>query len=408
LLLSHPLLQAAVPAAVANPAPEVWRIVTKMAYFAGLLGTVGVCMLYLLVLRPVLRRTSVDARDRAVLERRAGLFLAIIGTWSLVALYCQLAGKGARVKGHDIPYGQALLPSSVWAYVRVPAKAGEWASTGTLALVQYALWALGAVALILLWSPRLRSRLTGIVWTALVLTFVAQQVTLLPTNFAKETGANVVDLLLDHLHVFAVSTWVGGITGLVVLAAARRQLTAGAGATWAQLWSRFSTVALTAVGCILTSGLYLAWTYVGSPSELFTTSFGGYLLIKVSLVATMIIVGGANEFLLMPRIARARAAGQEGSVFRLALRVFPALVGFEVLLAVGVLFVLSFLTGSARTQAGDPDATLDWGIVGIGAVLVVMLAISFIATAKVSARLSRPATDRSTEATLAGAATGES
>jgi copper transport protein len=385
------LLAQVVPGATANPTPAPWRVITKMAYFAGLIGTIGATMLYLLVLRPVLKRPSVDPADRGVLERRACLLLAVTGTWFLVALYFQLAGKAARVKGTEIPYGRALEPASIGKYVAVPAKSGEWLSTGAQTLVQYLLWAASAVVLMLLWSPRLRAHLTAIAASGLVLSFVAYQVTLLPTDFGKETLDGLVDGLLDHLHVFAVSTWVGGIATLVVLATARRRLTRGAGATWAQLWTRFSTVALCAVGCLLISGLYLAWSFVGSPGELFTTSFGRFLLVKVSLVATMILVGALNEFVLMPRIARARAAGDEGSVFRLAVRVFPGLVAVEVLLAVGVLFVLSFLTGSARVEAGDADPTLSGGIVGIGALLAVLLAVSFVTTAKVSERLSRPA-----------------
>ncbi|UOZ02952.1 copper resistance D family protein [Amycolatopsis sp. WQ 127309] len=384
-------LAQAVPAATANPAPALWRIVTKMAYFAGLIGTIGATMLHLLVLRPVLNRPSVDPLDRSVLRRRTSWWLAFAGTWYLVALYFQLAGKAARVKGTEIPYGRALKPGSIWTYVTVPGKRGEWISTGALTLTQYLLWAASAVVLMLLWSPRMRAHLTAIASGGLVLSFVAYQVTLLPTDFGKETLDNLVDGVLDHTHVFAVSTWVGGITALVVLATARRHLTARAGDTWAQLWTRFSTVALCAVGCLLISGLYLAWTFVGRPGELFTTSFGRFLLVKVSLVACMIIVGGLNEFLLMPRIARARAAGEDGSVFRLALRVFPGLVAAEVVLAVGVLFVLSFLTGSARVEAGDPDPTLSGGIVGIGVLLALLLAVSFVTTAKVSERLARSA-----------------
>lgn len=57
----------------------------------------------------------------------------------------------------------------------------------------------------------------------------------------------------------------------------------------------------------------------------------------------------------------------------------------------GVLFVLAFLTGSSRDEAGDPDPTLSGGIFAIGVLLVVMLAVSFVATAKLSERLSRPA-----------------
>lgn len=384
-------LLAQVPAAVANPAPALWRIVTKMAYFAGLIGTIGATMLHLLVLRPVLKRHSVDEADRAVLHRRTSLLLAVAGTWFLVALYFQIAGKAARVKGVEIPYGKALQPGSIGNYATVPAKKGEWISTGAQTLTQYLLWAASAIVLMLLWSPRVRAHLTAVAASALALNFVAYQVTLLPTDFSKETADTLVDGLLDHTHVSAVSTWVGGIAALVVLATARRRLTPRAGATWAQIWTRFSTVALCAVGCLLISGLYLAWSLVGSPGELLTTSFGRFLLVKVCLVATMIGVGALNEFLLMPRIARARTAGEEGSVFRLALRVFPGLVTVEVVLAVGVLFVLSFLTGSARVEAGEPDPTLSGGIVGIGVLLAVLLAISFVTTAKVSERLSRSA-----------------
>ncbi|WIV55912.1 hypothetical protein [Amycolatopsis nalaikhensis] len=218
-------LLAQVPAAVANPVPAAWRVITKMAYFAGLIGSIGATMLHLLVLRPVLKRRSVDPADRAVLHRRTSLLLAVIGTWFLVALYFQIAGKAARVKGVEIPYSQALRPGTIAKYVSVPAKRGEWVSSGALTLTQYLLWGASAVVLMLLWSPKLRAHLTGIALSGLVLNFVAYQVTLLPTDFGKETVDSLVDSLLDHLHVFAVSTWVGGIASLVVLATARRRLT---------------------------------------------------------------------------------------------------------------------------------------------------------------------------------------
>ncbi|MFI6083050.1 copper resistance D family protein [Streptomyces sp. NPDC051217] len=383
------LIAEAALANAANPTPAPWRIITKMTYFAGLIGTFGVGMLYLIVVRPVLHRPSVDPRHRDVLERRAGLLLALIGTWFLVALYFQIAGKASRAEDSEIPYGEALVPSTIWEYVRAPANPGEWVAGGTLTLVQYLMWAVSAVVLILLWSPRVRSRTAEVVGAALVLAFVAHQVTLLPTNFGEATFHGVLDISMNHLHVFAIATWVGGITGLVVLAAAGRRLGPAAGATWAQLWTRFSTLALAAVGCVLISGLFLTWMTVGSPADLFTTSFGRFLLVKVSLVAVMICIGGLNEFVMFPRIAKARAAGEEGSVFRLALRTVPALVAVEVALAVCVLFVLTFLTGSAREEAGDPDPTLSGGIIALGALLVVMLAVSFVTTAKLSERLSR-------------------
>jgi putative copper export protein len=396
LLLS---LTATVPAAVANPIPAPWRVITKITYFAGLITTFGGAMLYLIVLRPVLRRPAVPAADRELLLRRFSIAAAIAGTWYLVALYFQIAGKAARVAGTSIPYGQALSPAAIGNYVNVPAKKSDWISSGQLTLAQYVLWGLASVLLMLLFAPRLRRRPTGLVVASLVVSFTGYQVTVLPTNFAKWPVATAVDSLLDHTHVMAASTWVGGIATLVALVFLTRKGVRGA-ATWPLLWARFSTLALVAVGCLLVSGLYLAYTYIGSPSELFTTAFGHVLLIKLCLVASMIALGGANEFVLMPRIARARAAGDDAGALRLAVRRFPLLVAAEVVLAVGVLCALSFLTGSARVQEGQPDPTLSANVIGLGALFAAVVAISFVTTAKVSHRLAR--TD--TAATSTGSA----
>jgi putative copper export protein len=379
-------------AVTAYQAPAPWRFLTEIAFFIGLFGALGVTLVHGIVIRPVLRRPTVDPADRAVLERAMSLFLAAMGTFLLVALYLQIAGKAARVKGREIPYADALRPNAVWHYVSVPAKPGEWISTGAQTLVQYAIWAVAAIVMMLLWAPALRTRIGALTWTAFVVAVVGYQVTALPTDFAKETFDGVLDANLTHVHVVSNATWAGGITTLVLLSSLHRRLTAGAGLTWAQLWTRFSKVALTAVGCTLITGSWLAWKFVGAPRELLTTTFGHVLIVKVSLVATMIAIGGVNEFVMMPRIARARAAGEDGSVFRLAVRVFPRLVAAEAALALGVLVAVSFLSGSARAEHGDnPDPIVTGGVLAIGAVMAVLLATCLIATAKMSDRLSRPA-----------------
>jgi copper transport protein len=386
--MTHELVRA-VLAASANPTPPPWRILTKMAFFIGLIGVFGGSLLHGLVLAPVLSRTSVDPGDRAVLRRRAAMVLAGIGIWFLVALYFQMASVVAR-KGTPIPYGDALSPDQLRRYLTAPAQPGQAISTGLEAALQYGLWAVAALLLAILLMPRLRAHVDALAWVSAGTAFVAWMVTAVPTDFGKTTVDSVADGLIDHVHVLAVSAWVGGIAMLALLAAtSHRQLTPAGAEVWARLWPRFSIVALVAVGCVLVSGAWLAWKHLGSPSELFGTSFGRVLLLKVSLVAVMIAVGAINEFLLMPRIARARAAGAAGSMFRLAVRVFPRLVALEALLALGVLFVLSFLTGSGRTEAGDdPDPMATGTVVALGVVLAAIIAVSFIATAKVSARLS--------------------
>lgn len=396
-LISRLIVEATL-ATAANPTPALWRVITKMVYFAGLVGTFGGGMLMIFVIRPVLHRHSADPLHRAALERRAAAFLAIVGTWFLVALYFQIAGKAARAKGREVPYGEALDPGVIWNYLRTPAAHGEWVSSGTLTLVQYVLWAVSALLLMMLWSPRRQARLFHITAGALTLAFVAHQVTLIPTAFGGLTLHSQLDIVLNHLHVFAISTWVGGIVGLVVLAAAgRRHRSADAARIWSRLWNRFSTLALAAVGGVLISGLYLAWMNVGDPGQLFTTSYGHFLLLKVSLVATMIVTGALNELVLVPRIAKARAAGKEGSAFRLALRTVPALVSLEVALAVCVLFVLTFLTGSAREEVGEAEPSLDGGVITAGVIIVAMLGISLVTAAKVTDRLSAGLDDEPSE-----------
>jgi copper transport protein len=343
-----------------------------------------------LVLAPVLSRTSVDPGDRAVLRRRATVLLGGIGIWFLMALYFQMASVVAR-KGTPIPYGDALSPDRIWQYLTASAQPGQTISTGLEAALQYGLWAVAALLLVILLVPRLGAYVDALAWMSAGTTFVAWSVTAVPTELGKTTVDSVADGLIDHVHVLAVSAWVGGIAMLALLAiTSHRHLTPAGAEVWARLWPRFSIVALVAVGCVLVSGAWLSWKHLGSPSELFDTSFGRVLLLKVSLVAVMIAVGAINEFLLMPRIARARAAGAAGSVFRLAVRVFPRLVALEALLALGVLFVLSFLTGSGRTEAGDdPDPMATGTVVALGVVLAAVIAVSFTATTKVSARLSR-------------------
>ena len=371
------LIAQAVPAAIANPTPPLWRVASKAGYFVGWIGVIGGTVLFLLVLRPLISRAS--AADRAVLERRFAQLLAASGAVFLVALYFQIAGVITRSKGAakaHITYGQALNPATIWRYVSGP---------GVVTGIQYGLWVLAAIVLMLLWTRRFRAQLTWVASVALAITLVSHQITLFTTPSMSLDDA--VDMVANHVHVIAVSVWMGGVAGLAALALVRNKLTDAAGVLWVQLWSRFGTVALTAVGCIVISGLYMAWDLVGSPAELFTTRFGNVLLVKVTLVAAAVLIGGSHEFFLLPRMARARAAGDRGSLFGLALRTAPLLAATEATLGGGALLAMTFLNGSARKQAGDAASTLSYNVIGLGIFLAVGLAGSFVITAKLSERL---------------------
>jgi putative copper export protein len=383
------LIAQTIPAAIANPTPPLWRVASKAGYFVGWIGVIGGTVLYLLVLRPLLSRVSASlVADRVVLERRFAQLLAATGAFFLVALYFQLAAVITRGKGPanaHISYGQALEPAAIWRYMSAPGGSLQWISPGAMTGVQYGLWAIAAIVLMLLWAPRFRAQLARVTSLALAITLVSHQLSLLATP--PPSLDNAVDTVANHIHVIAVSVWIGGVAGLAALAGVRNKLSADAGVLWVQLWSRFGTVALVAVGCIVISGLYMAWDLVGSPAELLTTKFGNVLLVKVTLVAAAVMIGGCHEFFLLPRMARARAAGDRGSLFGLALRTAPLLAATEATLGAGALLAMTFLNGSARTQAGDATPALSYNVIGLGIILAAGLAGSFVITAKLSERL---------------------
>lgn len=130
--------------------------------------------------------------------------------------------------------------------------------------------------------------------------------------------------------------------------------------------------------------------HVGSFAQFVTTPYGRYLLIKLVLVAGMVAAGVYNVRVLIPAIRRARLAGDEDTVVRLALHHFPKVVAAEAVAGIGVLLVVPFLSGSARKQAdGAAAGPFDWETFGIGALLVVLLIAACTAAVRLGA--DRPA-----------------
>lgn len=192
---------------------------------------------------------------------------------------------------------------------------------------------------------------------------------------------------MTALHFTAVVLWIGGLLILAVLAAlgaARREQDdaedSDLAADWARVWMRFSQVALWSVGILVVTGSWMAWMHVGSPAQLFTTSYGRLLLAKLVVVASLLCAGAYNARVLLPRLAAARAAGDERAVRRIAVEHFPKVVAVEAFLGLTVLAIVPFFTGSARAQAGSPVArSFDLTVFGTGVVLTVLVAATLVA-----------------------------
>lgn len=368
--------------------PSWWRVLSEVAYFAALASVIGGALVYLTVVRPVLR-TSVDAADRRSMHRRTVRLLAWCAPLLLVAGYLQLAGRVARgVKG--VSFGQSLAPSRIWSFLTVSTPHGAWVSPGTLTLVQNICYALAAIALLTLFAW---DRSTPVTAVALPLAVLGTAVVALPASWQGQTLGTQLNSWLTQVHIFGACTWLGGLFGLAVVSRGRG-FGERAGLCWARMWQRFSSVALVAVGAVLASGVWLAWRHVGTIDQLFTTTYGRFLLVKLIIVAAMVTAGAYNQLALTPRIARAHAEGDLARGFALTLRHFPKVVAVETVLGLAVLTIVPFLSGSARTQAGGPPApAVDGGILALGALLVVTLTASLYASYRVSTLLARRAAE---------------
>ncbi|MFE9426979.1 CopD family protein [Kitasatospora sp. NPDC006697] len=368
--------------------PPLWRILTKSGYFIGLSAAIGATVTYATTVRPALRAPAGADGDAAVLHRRMARYLAWSGVVLLVTGYLQLAGRVARA-GKGMPFSDALAPDRIWHFLRAPAAKGAWIAQGTIYAVQNVLLILTAVILAALFAPAARRRLDALALTALPLALATTLIAAVPAAKPKNTDS-VLDLAFDQVHIVSGTVWLGGLAVLLALAGTRGRLGATtAGLLWADLWRRFSLVAMVCVGAVVLSGIWLGWRHVGAIDQLWTTGYGLALLLKLLLVLGLVAAGAVNQFWLMPRIAQARRADDTSSLLHLTLRHFPKVVWAEVALGLGVLGVVPFLTGSARSEAHSAQAASSASVFAAGAALALALAVSLIATAKASDALAR-------------------
>ena len=128
-------------------------------------------------------------------------------------------------------------------------------------------------------------------------------------------------LALTVVHLAAVSTWVGGLFGLALVALGRPEGRAVA--------TRFSRVALCSAITVVATGLAQAWRQLPTWADLRDGSYGHTLTTKTVLVLTLIGAGWLSRLLV-----------QRPDEATLRLR---DVVGMETLLATGILLVTTGL-----------------------------------------------------------------
>jgi putative copper export protein len=336
---------ALLAAAPLTPLSPVEDSVVAWLAWTTLMGAAGVAALALFVVRPAARRAQLATTSDAT-ARLARLAL-LLGVLAVPATLARLAKGLAEDGGYDLSGAVGLLYDGT--------NAGRLAGLGVTFTVL-------ALLLVLPLARRARVGEPGTRWLLLASTLsgaAALATTKFPDEAPEEVGRTVFQTAMWFGHLIGGAVWLGGLLGLLAVALPGVVPAAGRGAFWSTAIRRFSVAAMSSVGAVVLSGLWLYWNHVDTPSQLLSTTYGRVLGTKLALFGALFLLGGLNQFWLHPRIEALRAAGEERSLAVLLLRRFPAVVAVEVVLIAAVLLVAPFLHGSARNQAFQAQALAD-------------------------------------------------
>ncbi len=141
----------------------------------------------------------------------------------------------------------------------------------------------------------------------------AATVLLSPTVASHAWGSGPLAVASNWLHLAAASVWVGGLPALAILSRLSNPQEVQATAR------TFSHLAGIALAVVVATGLYASILHVPGWSALVQTDYGRSLVLKVALVAVVVVLGAANRYRLLPRLASARTLRRFSFTIRLEL-----------------------------------------------------------------------------------------
>ena len=306
--------------------------------FSGTVLAVG-CVAWRVVVAPraALLLVGRDARGLGAIERRVAR-MGLVTTLVLVAAW--LLRLVVQVIGFHFP-GDPLWPDisfllfdNFWGTV--------WMAQGVaLILLAAAFWLAPGRA------PAADDREAGRAWDALpplapswlaaAILVLALVTTLALSGHAigVESGRPFI-VAADALHALAAGTWIGSLVVILTAGRGTLQKPGGVGAYAAQLRG-FSPMAIVSVAVLLTMGVVLAWTHLGTLADLWTMTYGRILTAKTGLAGAVLAVGFWNWRRGLPGVDTESGAGA-----------VQHRAAIEVSLALGVLLLTAVLVHSPK------------------------------------------------------------
>ena len=102
------------------------------------------------------------------------------------------------------------------------------------------------------------------------------------------------------LHVLAAAVWAGGVAALALIV--RRRARRGEPTHALVMVTRYSIVATIALVAVALLGAFLAVVILDSPSELWTTDWGRFLMAKTAVIAVAVGLGAHNHHVIVPAL----------------------------------------------------------------------------------------------------------
>lgn len=173
-------------------------------------------------------------------------------------------------------------------------------------------------------------------------------------------------VLFDWVHLLATAAWIGGLVPLLgALVVLRRETPPSRTQGATVLVARFTGLATAAVMLLAVTGTAAAVQHISTLSELWTTTYGRALSLKLFLFGVLLALGGYNRWRINPAL---RALGKqrpgEGASERLLGRLRRS-VTTEIVLGSGVLLAVGVLTAVVPArEAGRGQAFADSARVG--------------------------------------------
>jgi putative copper export protein len=134
------------------------------------------------------------------------------------------------------------------------------------------------------------------------------------TGHAADRGDFTPSVGFDWVHVMAVSAWTGGLLclALCVLGPAREWSFALLG----RVMRRFSRVAGLCLPAVVVTGGYNAWMQLREFSDLWTTTYGRVLAVKLVLFLGLAWWGAVSRYTIVSRLGAGHVGGMGERLFR--------------------------------------------------------------------------------------------